>query len=109
MERNQSAGPAANVEHVTFVKRKSKGNVRKRALDETEEPADPQAAIAAAVAASGKRSKAVKGVTGFSTKKNDDEKLQTFKYPSSKVLQQQGDQGATAVLQTETQHDRDAR
>ena len=96
-------------EPVAFVKRKSKGNVRKRPLEETEEPADPQAAVAAAIAASGKRSKAVKGVNAFSTKRNDDDKLQTFKYSSSKMLQQQGDQGATAVLETETQHDRDAR
>lgn len=100
---------APEAEPVAFIKRKSKGNVRKRALEETEEPADPQAALAAAVAASGKRSKAVKGVNAFSTKKNDDDKLKTFKYSSSKVLQQQGDQGATAVLETETQHDRDAR
>ena len=98
-----------NAAPVAFVKRKSKGNVRKRPLDETEEPADPQAAISAAVAASGKRSRAVKGGTAFSTKKDDDDKLQTFKYSSSKTLQQQSDQGATAVLQTETQHDRDAR
>ncbi|DBA91237.1 hypothetical protein WJX79_004262 [Trebouxia sp. C0005] len=98
-----------NTAAVAFVKRKSKGNVRKRTLDETEEPADPQAAISAALAASGKRSRAVKGGTAFSTKKDDDDKLQTFKYSSSKTLQQQSDQGATAVLQTETQHDRDAR
>lgn len=96
-------------EPVAFVKRKSKGKVRKRPLEETEDSADPQAAVAAAIAASGKRSKAVKGVNAFSTKKNDDDKLQTFKYSSSKMLQQQGDQGATAVLETETQHDRDAR
>ena len=98
-----------NAAPVAFVKRKSKGNVRKRTLDETEEPADPQAAVSAAFATSGKRSRAVKGGTAFSTKKDDDDKLQTFKYSSSKTLQQQSDQGATAVLQTETQHDRDAR
>ena len=96
-------------EPVAFVKRKSKGNVRKRQLEETEESVDPQAAVAAAIAASGKRFKAVKGVNAFSTKKEDDDKPHTFKYSSSKTLQQQGDQGATAVLETETQHDRDAR
>lgn len=104
-----NATTAAESASITFVKRKSKGNVRKRALEDTDEPADPHAALAAAIAASGKRSKAVKGVNAFSTKKNDDDKLQTFKYSSSKMLQQQGDQGATAVLETETQHDRDAR
>ncbi|KAL3142938.1 hypothetical protein ABBQ38_003223 [Trebouxia sp. C0009 RCD-2024] len=108
MERGNAAA-AAESAPVAFVKRKSKGNVRKRALEDTDEPADPHAALAAAIAASGKRSKAVKGVNAFSTKKNADDKLQTFKYTSSKMLQQQGDQGATAVLETETQHDRDAR
>lgn len=106
MEPNSEPGNAAPV---TFVKRKSKGNVRKRTLDETEEPADPQAAVSAAIAASGKRSRAIKGGTAFTTKSTDDERLQTFKYSSNNTLQQQSDQGATAVLQTETQHDRDAR
>lgn len=109
MESEKDNKAVGGSDPVAFVKRKSKANVRKRPLEETEEPADPQAAVAAAIAASGKRSKAVKGVNAFSTKKNDDDKLQTFKYFSSKMLQQQGDQGATAVLETETQHDRDAR
>ena len=109
MNPDTAKNTAVESEPVAFVKRKSKGNVRKRPLEETEEPADPQAAVAAAVAASGKRFKAVKGVNAFSTKKSDDDKLQTFKYSSNKMLQQQGDQGATAVLETETQHDRDAR
>ena len=109
MDTEKGNGADVGSQPVAFVKRKSKGNVRKRPLEETEEPANPQAAVAAAIAASGKRSKAVKGVNAFSTKKNDDDKLQTFKYSSSKMLQQQGDQGATAVLETETQHDRDAR
>lgn len=100
---------SGSTDQTSFVRRKAKGNVRKRTLDETEEPADPQAAIAAALAASGRRSKAIKGGTAISTKKDDEEKLQTFRYASSNVLQQQSDQGATAVLQTETQHDRDAR
>ncbi len=106
MEPTKASGSS---DHVVFVKRKSKGNVRKRTLDEADEPSDPQAAIAAAIAASGKRSKAVKGGRAFSTKKDDDDKLQTFKYSSSNMLQQQSDQGATATLETETQHDRDAR
>ena len=109
MEPDSGARALENPAPVAFVKRNSKGNVRKRSLAEAEEPADPQAALAAAMAASGKRAKAIKGGTAFSTKKNDDDKLQTFKYSSSKALQQQGDQGATAVLETETQHDRDAR
>ena len=92
-----------------FVKRKAKGNVRKRTLNDHEESADPQAALSAAIAASTKRAKAVKGGTAFSTKKDDEDKLQTFKFASDNRLQQQNDQGATAVLQTETQHDRDAR
>lgn len=99
----------ADVGQPVFVKRKAKGNVRKRTLNESEESADPQAALSAAIAASTKRAKAVKGGTAFSTKKDDEDKLQTFKFASDNRLQQQSDQGATAVLQTETQHDRDAR
>ncbi|KAK9806809.1 hypothetical protein WJX72_003538 [[Myrmecia] bisecta] len=44
----------------------------------------------------------------FSTKSSG-LRLETFKYESSRALQQQTDQGATATLETETQHDRDAR
>ena len=109
VQRMEPATASGTSEQVTFIKRKSKGNVRKRRLDEVEDAADLQAEVAAAVAASGRRSKAVKGGTTFSTKKDEDEKLQTFKYSSDNRLQQQTDQGATATLQTETQHDRDAR
>lgn len=94
---------------VAFVKRKPRGNVRKRTLDEAEDTISPEDAVSAAVVASGKRSKAIKGGSSFSTKKDDDDKLQTFKFASTKTLQQQGDQGATAVLETETAYDRDAR
>lgn len=94
---------------VAFVKRKARGNVRKRTLDEADEAVSPEDAVSAAIAASGKRSKAVKGGNTFTTKKDSDDKLQTFKFASTKTLQQQGDQGATAVLETETAHDRDAR
>lgn len=101
---------AADPEPVAFVKRKPKSNVRKRTLDETEDGVSAKDAISAAIAASGKRSKAVKGGTAFTTKReDDDDRHQTFKFASSKILQQQGDQGATAVLETETAHDRDAR
>lgn len=94
---------------VAFAKRKARGNVRKRTLDEAEDAVSPEDAVSAAIAASGKRSKAIKGGSTFSTKKAGDDKLQTFKFASTKTLQQQGDQGATAVLETETAYDRDAR
>ena len=94
---------------VSFVKRKARGNVRKRSLEEADDAVSPEDAVSAAIAASGKRSKAVKGGSTFTTKKDDDDKLQTFKFASTKTLQQQGDQGATAVLETETAYDRDAR
>ncbi len=86
----------------TFSKKKNRGHIRKRTVD-TDEPGDT---TDVAVTKS-KFSKA--GAAAFTTKKAEDEKLQTFKFESAKTLQQQTDQGATRSLETETQTDRDAR
>ena len=87
-----------------FPKKKNRGNIRKRPRDEDE----PDGAVAVAVPAA--RMKPGKPASAaFTTKKAEDEKLQTFKFASSKTLQQQTDQGATRTLETETQTDRDAR
>lgn len=45
----------------------------------------------------------------FSTKAQNGEKLEVFKFESSKQLQQSTDQGATRMNEMETQHDRDNR
>lgn len=93
------------------LKRKGRQNIRKRkAPDEAGDDQDPTAAIKAAAAAAAKRRGASKGGTTFGGRSaDDDSKLQTFKFESSNTIQQAGDQGATAILETETQHDRDAR
>ena len=85
--------------------------MRKRAAEQEDEgEQDPAAAIAAATVAAAKRSKAAKGGSTFATRRDeDDSKLRTFNFESSNALQQHSDMGATAVLETETQHDRDAR
>lgn len=85
--------------------------MRKRAAEQEDEgEQDPAAAIAAATVAAAKRSKAAKGGSTFATRRDeDDPKLRTFNFESSNALQQHSDMGATAVLETETQHDRDAR
>lgn len=45
----------------------------------------------------------------FSTKAQTGDKLEVFKFESSKQLQQTTDQGATRMNEMETQHDRDNR
>jgi len=45
----------------------------------------------------------------FSTKAQNGDKLEVFKFESSKQLQQTTDQGATRTNEAETAHDRDAR
>lgn len=86
--------------------RKNRGNIRRRPRDDDEEDSEagpvgaPQAAKKVKV---GKDASMV-----FSTKRQG-EKMETFKFSSSRALQQQTDQGATNTLETETQFDRDAR
>ena len=87
----------------TFSKKKNRGNLRKRPRDGDEADV-PEAAAPLAKTKPGKA-----GPIAFTTKRTDDEKLQTFKFEGNKALQQQTDQGATRSLQTETQTDRDAR
>ncbi|KAK9821001.1 hypothetical protein WJX74_000078 [Apatococcus lobatus] len=98
------AGAPANADTPALAilkKKKNRGNIRKRPRGE-EEPDD---AIAVALPAA----KSKPGKPAFTTKKAEDEKLETFKFASSKTLQQLTDQGATRTLETETQTDRDAR
>lgn len=87
-----------------FPKKKNRGNLRKRPRDDDEADDTVSAAVSTA------KLKPTKAATAtFTTKKAEDEKLQTFKFTSNKLLQQQTDQGATRSLETETQTDRDAR
>lgn len=45
----------------------------------------------------------------FSTRDQSKDKMEIFKFESSRQLQQSTDQGATKANEMETQHDRDAR
>ena len=45
----------------------------------------------------------------FSTKAQNGDKLEVFKFESSRQLQQTTDQGATRLNEMETAHDRDSR
>ena len=98
-----SEGRAAPAPAAGFVKRsKDRGNVRKRGAEEPAEVEEP--------AAVERRAKVQKDAPmAFSTKANEQGRGRTFRYESSRTLQQVDDQGATAALETETAFDRDAR
>lgn len=53
------------------------------------------------------RARAKKDGLAFSTA--DKKESAVFKFEASRLLQQQGDQGATKTIETETEFDRDAR
>jgi hypothetical protein len=104
------AAPAAAAPQplVAFAKKQRRGNMRKRAADDTE-PA--QLATVSEESDVVRKQKASRGDNpmAFSTKKATDEKLEPFTFDSSRTLQQSTDNRATATLETETAFDRDAR
>lgn len=104
------AAPAAAAPQpvVSFAKKQRRGNMRKRAADDTE-PA--QLATVSEESDVVRKQKASRGDNpmAFSTKKATDEKLEPFTFDSSRTLQQSTDNRATATLETETAFDRDAR
>lgn len=104
------AAPAAAAPQpvVSFAKKQRRGNMRKRAADDTE-----PAQLATVPEDSGvvRKQKASRGDNpmAFSTKKPMDDKLEPFTFDSSRTIQQSTDNRATATLETETAFDRDAR
>jgi hypothetical protein len=97
---SEAAREAASNAPVGFARRKNRGNLRKRAAEEDGDDAE--------TGVMRKAQKAKDAPLAFTTKRED--KFETFKFESSNVIQQAtGDQGATRQLETETQHDRDAR
>lgn len=99
----EAAQKAAVAASVAFAKRRNRGNIRKRpAADDVD---DDQQDEANAVVRKAQVQK--DNPLAFTTKKDD--KFQTFKYESSRNIQQQTDMGATKEVETETQHDRDGR
>lgn len=101
---SEAAREAAANAPVGFARRKggARGNIRKRAAEEEGDEGGPGAG-----GVQRKAQRAKEAPLAFTTKRED--KFETFKFESSDRLQQTGDQGATRQLETETQHDRDAR
>lgn len=93
---------------MAFAKKQRRGNIRKRAADDSE-PA--QLATQPEESSVVRKQKAAKADNplAFSTKKPADDKLEPFTFESSRTLQQSTDNRATATLETETAFDRDAR
>jgi RING finger protein 113A len=104
------AAPAAEAPQpvVTFAKKQRRGNLRKRAADDT---GSAQLATVPDDSSVIRKQKALRpdNPMAFSTKKPVDEKLEPFTFESSRTLQQSTDDRATATLETETEFDRDAR
>lgn len=85
---------------VTFAKRnKNRGGLRKRAAE------DDGGGDASGVVRKAKVAK--DSSMAFTTKRDD--RLETFKFESDRTLQQRDDQGATRLLDVDTEADRDAR
>lgn len=86
--------------------RRNRGNIRKRpAADEVEDTQtlDDDTEVV-------RKAKAQKSAPlAFSTKQGSDKGSVKLLYESDRVLQQASDQGATRMLETETETDRDAR
>ena len=97
---SEAAREAASQAPAGFARRKNRGNIRKRGAEDDAEDTSETGVVK-------KAQKAKDAPLAFTTKKED--KFETFKFESSNLLQQSGDQGATRQLETETQHDRDAR
>lgn len=85
------------------VKRKNRGNIRKRPSDDS----DGDSGDAAGSSVVRKVLKQQTAPLAFTTKRED--KAELFKFESSNALQVSGDGGATRNLETETEHDRDNR
>lgn len=98
-----AAREAAAGAPVAFVKRKNRGNFRKRAAEGEEGGggADDGGVVRKAARRPGDAPLA------FSTKRED--RAEMFKFESSGTLQQAGDGGATRANEQETEHDRDGR
>lgn len=103
-----AAAPAA-----VFKKRNRGGNIRRKptageggGVDGDAAPADDgDSGLAKRTATGGK---ARRDGLAFSTAKGKEAEA-SFAFEASGLLQQQGDQGATRGIETETQFDRDAR
>lgn len=99
---SDAAREAASNAPVGFARRKNRGNIRsKRAADDDGGDSGGEGGVQR------KAQRTKEAQLAFTTKKED--KFETFKFESSNVVQQSGDQGATRQLETETEHDRDAR
>jgi hypothetical protein len=104
---NESQEPEASAVQAvtslaTFSKRKSRGNqnIRKK-TEEVEDEDNEQSAVV-------KRAKQIRANT-FTTKTERTEDLSGVQYDSSRAIQTGKDRLATAMLETETALDRDAR
>ncbi|GMH41007.1 hypothetical protein BSKO_08917 [Bryopsis sp. KO-2023] len=89
---------------VVFPKRRNRGNIRKRSTFETD-AGEGESVEGNAVVHQPKQRKTF----GFTTRKEDKKETEMFNLTGSRAIQQGGDQGATRVLETETEYDKDAR
>jgi len=84
-----------------FKQRRSRGNIRKRAVDASDDEQDATQIV--------RKGKHLKGdPLAFSTKKDAKEEV-NLTFESNKALQSSASNDATRHLQTETEFDRDAR
>jgi RING finger protein 113A len=82
------------------VKRKSRGNLRKRVADDSDDDGGGGGVVRKSANRAG-------APLAFTTKRED--KAEVFKFESSNAVQVHGDGGATRALETETEYDRDGR
>ena len=101
-----AAKEAAAAAPVGFAKRKSRGNIRKRAADEEgQAAADGDGDGGGSVVR--KAAKQKESSMAFTTKRTN--RAELFAFESNNAVQQARDSGATATNEQETAHDRDAR
>ena len=111
---NPDIRQAAAATAVTGVKRKNRGNIRKRPApidsdedDKTTQPTTAAIAATAATATTAPRPPKSTAPLAFTTKRDD--KIEAFKFESSGTVTVRDDGGATRALETETAFDRDNR